>query len=283
MLKSSLLILLAALVGISVAHPGSADTAGTDEEWPYRFVVKGPATAAGGDQVVYRVWYTNVHPERPEGPGFVFSWAGEGARFTSSNVISGADGLMTRMSGSSISWDFSESQLSGAVRVVLRVRGDFTGQFGAGIYIAGTQIHLPPGSVTGVKTTVRDEWPFRFVVTGPETAASGDQISYLVTYRKVHPYRREGPAFIFSWTGAGARFRGSRVLRGPDGLLTPQLDSNYIRWDFSSSPRQGQVRVSLRVRNGFTGILGVGMYVPGTAIHLPPDSVTSMSTRITAP
>lgn len=265
------------------AHSGSAATGGDDGEWPYKFVVKGPSAAVGGDQIVYRVWYTNVHPERPEGPGFVFSWTAEGASFASSNVISGPDGVISETSESSIRWDFGEAPPSGAVRVVLRVSGGFTGKFGAGIYVPGTGIHLPSGSVTSVSTTIRDEWPYRLVVTGPETAESGAQISYVVTFRKVHPYRDESPAFVFSWTGKAGRFIASKVLKGPAGTLTPQLEQNSVRWDFSSSPDFGRVRIGLKVRRGFTGVLGVGMYVPGTAIHLPRDSVTSVSTTITAP
>lgn len=283
--RVSLLMLVATLLGVTGARSGSANTGGADEEWPYRFIMAGPATAAGGDQVAYRLTYTNVHPERRGGPGFVFTFSRDHASFGSSSVVNGPGGRMTITRDEHteyVWWDFSSAPPSGAVRLVLRIHGDFTGVLAASMYVPGTAIHLPPDSVTSVKTTVRDEWPYRFVVSGPTTAASGDQIAYRITYTKLHRFRIESPAFVFGWDGKGARFIASKVLAGPAGVLTPGFGVDLIRWDFSGA-RSGVVRVGLRVKKGFTGTLTVGMYVPGTAIHLPPDSVTSASTRVTAP
>lgn len=124
------------------------------EQWPYRMVVSGPATARAGSEVTYRVEYTLIDPDAIESPAFVFNWPYQGVELVSSHVVDGPDGVMGMQTERSVRWDFSQVIQSGAVEVVLELGPDASGDIGVGIYLLGTGLTLPPGSVESVTTRV---------------------------------------------------------------------------------------------------------------------------------
>jgi hypothetical protein len=123
--------------------------------WAYRFVVTGPSSALAGSEVTYRVSYDLVIPENYGTAGFVFVYPLDGVTFVSSAVVEGPQGVMSVQTEHSIRWDFNERLQSGAAEVTLRINPDAPpGDLTVAIYVPGTEIYLPGGSVDHVTTHV---------------------------------------------------------------------------------------------------------------------------------
>lgn len=151
------IVLILALIIVQV-RLHSASVAAESADWPYRYVVSGPARAGSSTEVAYRLEYERVR-ETPGSPGFVFTWAEGQASFVSSRIVSGPDGVMGPMASetgpvSGVRWDFSGTPERGTVEVALRMDPGLTGDFRLSIYVPGTDIVLPPGSITSVTTRV---------------------------------------------------------------------------------------------------------------------------------
>jgi hypothetical protein len=127
-----------------------------------------------------------------------------------------------------------------------------------------------------------EEFPYRFVVSGPGTARGGENVTYRVTYERLYPDRPESPGFIFYWPREGVSFVSFTAVDGPAGSTEPQTD-NAIRWGLDSRPPSGAVEVTLQIAADFTGDLQVGIYVPGTGISYPEGSTASFTTQVSAP
>lgn len=124
-------------------------------ESPYQFVIDGPGRAAPGGQVSYRITYTRVSSTHEDwGPGFVFMWDNTKASLVSSRVISGPTGTLSdQVPGLSIRWGF-EGPGSGSVEVTLRIGANAESELEVRVYVPGTWIVLPSGSVDHFVTDV---------------------------------------------------------------------------------------------------------------------------------
>jgi hypothetical protein len=150
-----------------------AQTSQPVEDWPYRLVISGPTAAEAGSEAAYRVEYTLLVPGAIQSPGFVFGWNVDHASLVSSRVVAGPQGVMNPMTPNSIAWDFSQPAPSGAVEVVLRFASTFTGDSGVGIYVRGTQILLPEGSVDSFTTIVTAREALPVTGAGPSSSPPG--------------------------------------------------------------------------------------------------------------
>jgi hypothetical protein len=148
------LVLTSVLASFSIttlAVPGVSE--GQTTELPYRLVLSGPVQAASGSEVTYRVSYERVSQE-PGSPTFVFQWTGTAASLLS---VAASDGpqpdVRDQVPGQSVRVGPPGND-AGAVDFLLQIDADFTGELRATIYVPGTGVALPAGSVTEVTTAV---------------------------------------------------------------------------------------------------------------------------------
>lgn len=140
---------------------------------PYRLVLSGPAEASSASDATYRVEYQRVNAN-VGGPGFVFNWPSDAASLVSSSVVAGSAGVMSEMGPGAISWD-SDVGDSGVVQIVLHIDSTFLGQLKTGIYVRGTGIALPEGSVDSVITQVAGSRGLANTGGGPDSG-TGDAV-----------------------------------------------------------------------------------------------------------
>ncbi len=162
-------LLAVSLVVLACATPGAGRAQQEVEDWPYLLILSGPATARPGADATYVVTYQRVDANTIYSSHFVFTWPPEAASLTSSRVVSGPAGGMTdQIPGQSVNWGFPRSASEGAVEFVLRIDPGFTGDLRVSIYVRGSGIRLPEGSVTEVTTVVTPAGEF------PTTGAGGE-------------------------------------------------------------------------------------------------------------
>ncbi len=125
------------------------------------------------------------------------------------------------------------------------------------------------------------DWPYRFVLSGPATAHPGAEVTYVVTYELIEADTATQPGFVFTWPPEAASLASSRVVRGPEALIGEPRPGQSVRLDFSGPASEGAAEFVLHINPEFTGDLRVSIYIPGTSIRLPEDSVTEVTTVVT--
>jgi hypothetical protein len=158
-ISALVLALLTIHIGQSAASAETATPAAVPFEpgqvWAYRFVVTGLSTARAGSEVTYRVSYDLANPANYGTAGFVFVYPLNDVSFVSSSIVEGPQGVTNVQTEHSIRWDFDQRMQSGAAEVTLRIDPSATGDLTIAIYVPGTGIQLPEGSVIYVTTHVR--------------------------------------------------------------------------------------------------------------------------------
>ncbi len=158
---SSLLFntMIAVLFVVASSPVGRAEARQDITDWPYRYMVSGPLAASVGEQVTYTVAYEQVLEDTQLfGQSFVFSWS-KRASLVSFATISGPEASIVEFNEpESQNVGFSGPAPRGAVSFVLRISED-CGDLGVGVYVRGSGIRLPEGSVTEVITEVSPALP----------------------------------------------------------------------------------------------------------------------------
>lgn len=113
----------------------------------------------------------------------------------------------------------------------------------------------PPLAPTGVPTT------FTLTAEGPDKACAGDDISYVIRYALNGPGK--SMFFIFSHP-RGTSFVAAETIEGGPGTFGPPRPDETDTWSWASSSVSGAMRVTVHVKEDFTGKTGMGASVPGT-------------------
>lgn len=129
------------------------------------------------------------------------------------------------------------------------------------------------------------QFGYRVQVEGPQQATAGAEVNYQISYVLVDPAWAAGLGMEVSWPSAEASLASATAVSGPPGTATqpPGLAGagrEAFRWDLQRDG-SGVLSVVLRISNGFAGDLTVGVDFAGTQIQLPPNSITSATTRVT--
>jgi hypothetical protein len=146
---------------------------------------------------------------------------------------------------------------------------------------------IPSVATKGARTPVFTPGPpvgstpmdlgYRVIVSGPDTAQPGAEVTYNIQYECVREKRNcIGLSFEFNWPLEAA----SLVQSSPEGGVEPG-PLGRLNWFFPAGA-DGVVQVVLRVAEGFEGELGVGVYTHGTGITYSEGSVAHISTHVAA-
>lgn len=146
------------------------------------------------------------------------------------------------------------------------------------IIVAAFLLGAPPDRAPAQQDL--EDWPYRFVISGPSTAQPGDEVAYVVTYEQVVADPPHGPDLVFTWPPEAAALLSTRVLSGPEGETLDQVQGESVNYLLPGRPAQGQVEFLVLIDSAFTGDLRVTLYVKGTSIRLPEDSVTELTTVV---
>jgi hypothetical protein len=116
--------------------------------------------------------------------------------------------------------------------------------------------------------------PYRIIVSGPDTAHPGEQVTYEIDYECVREASDcEQVDLGFGWTREAA----SLVESSPPGGSGPP--EQQLQWAVSGT---GVIRVVLKVAEGFTGNLYLDAYTPFSGMRYSDGSVVNAETRVGA-
>jgi hypothetical protein len=130
-----------------------------------------------------------------------------------------------------------------------------------------------------VATPTPSIWPFRYVISGPSVAHSGEVVIYRVD-RELVGSSNEGAGFRLTWTDDSASFDSAHDLADPtrDVPVSQGFPPNEADLGFRG-PGAGEI--TLRINPGFTGTLTVGIDERGSSIYFPQGSVVTAYTTVT--
>ncbi|MGD0766168.1 MAG: YncE family protein, partial [Dehalococcoidia bacterium] len=137
----------------ATAQPTVEPTA-TAYIWPFQYIISGPATAHPGDLVSYHIDYQRNSSEAKDQASFVLSWTLNAASSFSLKTVTGPEATVEFQADGQAFVGIATQQGGGSAEITLRVGPSFTGTFTMGIYVRGTGITMPPGSVLVANTLV---------------------------------------------------------------------------------------------------------------------------------
>ena len=119
-------------------------------------------------------------------------------------------------------------------------------------------------------------------MTGPPTAVSGEEITYLVKYSLTDPDTLSGTDIVIK-IPQNTTFVSSEVVSGPAGTFVGET-AGLVRWGFrgSAEETEGAVALTVRIDDTFVGPIYGWCYIPGT-LTFNPESRGSMETQVFAP
>ncbi len=136
----------------TLAATDATTVAGSTYPWPYRFILTGPLVAAPGEDVTYSIDYIRAQQDAHGEPGLVFAWNPNSADFLSAD--SAGQSAITDPPIPGQAYLLGNDINSGRMTVHLRIRTGSAGAMMVNIYVRGTGIQLPPGSVDSLVTQV---------------------------------------------------------------------------------------------------------------------------------
>ena len=118
-----------------------------------------------------------------------------------------------------------------------------------------------PAAVIQAQTT---PYPVVLTMTGPATATSGQEVTYIVHYRLTDLLARSQTGFRIR-IPRHTTFVSTQVVAGPPGVLAHQ-DENDVVWGGlgQADAPEGDVELVVRIDGGFVGSIFADAYVPGT-------------------
>ena len=140
-------------------------------------------------------------------------------------------------------------------------------------------------AVTGVPAVTHAQispYPVGVTMTGPATAVSGQEITYLVQYRLTDTDTIPGTSIIIN-IPQNTAFVSSEVVSGPAGTFVGETDS-FVRWaDLGSAEEtEGEVALTVRIGDTFVGLVHGRCNIPGTETFNP-EFQCSLETQVFAP
>lgn len=142
-------------------------------QFPYKIVISGPQTSVAGQPITYDLDYTWVAPPAArEGAGIVLVY--EFGTLVSVTPVRGAAPTDAGPQGT-YSENYGLNGEAGTLGVVVQPPPGFTGLFGVGFYVRGTEIGYPEGTVAGATTLVA--LPGSMIITGEVPASAGEYVS----------------------------------------------------------------------------------------------------------
>ena len=118
-----------------------------------------------------------------------------------------------------------------------------------------------PAAVIQAQTT---PYPVVLTMTGPATATSGQEVTYIVHYRLTDLLARSQTGFRIR-IPRHTTFVSTQVVAGPPGVLAHQ-DENDVVWGGlgQADAPEGDVELVVRIDGDFVGSIYGEAYVPGT-------------------
>ncbi len=153
--------------------PGPTPVNATRNLFSYKIVISGPQTSVADQPITYTLDYEWVAASNPhEGGSLVLNY--EFGTLVAVTAVSGSAptdlGPQTPYSE-----NYGLSGNSGTLRVVVKPPPGFTGLFGLGFDVRGTDISLPAGTVVAATTLVAP--PAWMIITGSVPALAGEHVS----------------------------------------------------------------------------------------------------------
>ena len=124
-------------------------------------------------------------------------------------------------------------------------------------------------------------WPVIVTIAGPATAVSGQEITYLVKYSLTDPETVSGTGILIN-IPADTTYVSSEVVSGPAGRFVGETAA-FVRWSFTASAEEteGEVALTVRIRDTFVGLIHGGCGIPGT-LTFNPETRCSTETEVFA-
>jgi hypothetical protein len=141
--------------------------------FPYKIVISGPRTAVTGTTIAYTLDYRWVAaPTASEAAGIVL-----GSEFGTLVSVTPVSGEAPTDAGPQARYyeNYELNGEAGTLRVVVQPPPGFTGLFGLGFYVRGTEIYYPDGTVDGSTTLVAV--PGSMIIMGQVPAPVGEHVS----------------------------------------------------------------------------------------------------------
>ena len=134
---------------------------------------------------------------------------------------------------------------------------------------------------TAVSHAQISPYPVVVTMTGPVTAVSGQEITYLVEYRLTDPGTVSSAGFAIV-IPQDTTYVSSEVVSGPAGAFSGET-ADSVRWSFvgSGEETEGAVALTVRIGETFVGLIRAWCFVPGTETFNP-ESRCSIETEVFA-
>ena len=134
---------------------------------------------------------------------------------------------------------------------------------------------------TAVSHAQISPYPVVVIITGPVTAVSGQEITYLVEYRLTDPDTVPSAGFSIV-IPQDTTYVSGKVVSGPAGAFSGET-AGSVRWGFigSGEETEGAVALTVRIDNTFVGLIQAWCFIPGTETSNP-QSRCSMETEVFA-
>ena len=126
-------------------------------------------------------------------------------------------------------------------------------------------------------------YPVVVTMTGPATAVSGQEITYLVQYRLTDPDTISGTDIVID-IPQNTTYVSSEVVSGPAGTFVGITADSIVRWSFNTTAEEtaGEVALTVRIGDAYVGLIHGRCFVPGTETFNP-ESRCSLETQVFAP
>ena len=134
---------------------------------------------------------------------------------------------------------------------------------------------------TAVSHAQISPYPVVVTMTGPATAVSGQEITYLVKYSLTDPETVSSTGFSLV-IPRDTTFVSSEVVSGPAGAFSGEM-AGSVRWSFvgSGEETEGELALTVRIDETFVGLIHGSCFIPGTETFNP-ESRCSIETEVFA-